>query len=177
MSKRERLLAWAVALIVGFFVADRLLISPMQVYLSDLREQADTLEQQIDEDMVLVDNRELILSRWEERKLAGLWSSPASARLNVQGQVSRVAESSGLTLNNLSAGGNLSSPPFTEVRFSLTATGELSSVAKFLQKVQQAQIPLAVLSCDIARRDDSSNRLTLRLTVSTLVLSEEEGAS
>lgn len=177
MSKREKLLIWAVALVVGFFVLDRLFVSPLQSRLSQLRADADTVEQQIDQDMVLINNSELIEARWAGRKNAGLTRDPASARLEVQAQLSKFAEAAGLTLNNLSAGGNLNSDPFSEIRFSLTASGELRSVARFLEQVQEASVPLAILTCDISRRDENSGRLTLRLTVSTLVLPAEESAS
>lgn len=169
MSKRERILVWAVALIVGFFALDRLIITPLQAHLSQLTADADDVDQQIDEARVLIDNAQLIETRWQGRVGAGLGLDPATARLRVQGQLSEFAEASGLALTNLSAGGNLNSDPFTEIRFSLTGTGELRAVTRFLQRVQEASIPLAVQTCDISRRDDSGGRLTLRLTVSTLV--------
>lgn len=177
MSKRERILVWAVALVVGFFVLDRFVITPLQAHLSQLSADADTVEQEINEAKVLIDNRELIEARWDGRVGAGLGLDPASARLRVQGQLSEFAESSGLTLTNLSAGGDLKSDPYTEVRFSLTGTGELRSVTRFLERVQEASIPLAVQTCDISRRDDSGARLTLRLTVSTLVYSGKGAGS
>lgn len=169
MSKRERILVWAVALIVGFFALDRLGITPLQTRLARLGADADAVEQEINGARVLIDNRDLILARWEGRVAAGLGLDPASARLRVQGQLSEFAETSGLSLTNLSAGGDLKSDPYTEVRFSLTGTGELRQVTRFLQRVQEASIPLAVQTCDISRRDDSGGKLTLRLTVSTLV--------
>lgn len=177
MSKRERLLIWAVALIVGFFALDRLGITPLQSRLARLRADADAVQRQINEARVLVDNRELIQTRWNGRVGAGLGLGPAEARLRVQGRLSEFAESSGLTLTNLSAGGNLNSDPFTEVRFSLTGTGDLRAVTRFLKRVQEASSPLAVLTCDISRRDDSDGRLTLRLTVSTLVYAGKGASS
>lgn len=177
MSKRERILVWVVALVVGFFVLDRLVITPIQTRLSQLKADTDTIEQRINEDMVLIDNHELIESRWDARLAVGLDHDPASARLRVQRQFSNFAESVGMTLNNLSAGGNINSSPFTEIRFSLTGTGELGSVVRFLKQVQESSAPLAVLTCDISRRDEDSGRITLRLTVSTLVLSGKEPSS
>lgn len=177
MSRREKLMIWAVVLLVGFFVLDRLIVSPLQSKLGQLRAEAEVVAQQINEGMMLIDNRELIESRWVGRVSAGLRQDPAAARLRMQGQLSAYAESAGLTLANLSAGGNLNSEPFTEVRFSLTATGDLRAVARFLKQVQEAPVPLAVLTCDISRRDEKNDRLTLRLTVSTLVLSSKEAAS
>jgi len=177
MSKRERILIWAVALLVGFFALDRLIVSPLQAHLAQLREDIDIVQEEIDGGRVLVDNRDLIETRWAERVAAGLGQDPASARLRVQGRLSEFAENAGLTLTNLSAGGNLNREPFTEVRFSLTATGELRSVARFIEQVQEASVPLALLTCDISRRDESSTRLTLRLTVTTLVYSPKEPTS
>ena len=171
MSKRERILVWVVALVVGFFVLDRFVITPLQARLAQLRTDADAVEREINEARVLIDNRELIETRWGGRMGAGLDADPASARLRVQGQLSEFAESSGLSLTNLSAGGDLKSDPYTEVRFSLTGTGDLRAVARFLERVQEASIPMAVLTCDISRREDNGGRLTLRLTVSTLVYS------
>lgn len=169
MSKRERILVWAVALVIGFFVLDRFVVTPLQARLAQLRADADAVEQEINEARVLIDNRALIEARWGGRIGAGLGLDPASARLSVQGQISEFAEASGLSLTNLSAGGDLKSDPYTEVRFSMTGTGELRSVARFLKRVQEASIPLAVQTCDISRRDEGGARLTLRLTVSTLV--------
>jgi hypothetical protein len=177
MSKRERILIWAVALLVGFFAMDRLVVTPLQAHLAQLRSDADAVEQRVDEAKVLIDNEALIHARWTGRVGAGLGLDPAGARLRVQGQLSEFAEDSGLTLTNLSSGGNLNSDPFTEVRFSVTGTGELRAVTRFLEKVQEASSPLAVLTCDISRRDDNSGRLTLRLTVSTLVYAGKGGAS
>ncbi len=177
MSKRERILVWAVAMIVGFFVLDRFCITPLQTRLAQLGADADAVEQEISAAGMLIDNRGLIEARWGGRIAAGLGLDPTSARLRVQGQLSEFAEASGLTLSNLNAGGDLKSDPYTEVRFSLTGTGELRSVARFLQRVQEASIPLAVQTCDISRRDDDAGRLTLRLTVSTLVYSGKGAGS
>ncbi|MEZ6190655.1 MAG: hypothetical protein R3C45_05110 [Phycisphaerales bacterium] len=174
MSKRERILVWAVAMVIGFFVLDRFVITPLQTHLSQLAVDADAVDQEISEARVLIDNRELIETRWAGRVGAGLGLDPASARLGVQGQLSEFAEASGLSLTNLSAGGDLKSDPYTEVRFSLTGTGELRQVVRFLKHVQEASIPLAVQTCDVSRRDDNGGRLTLRLTVSTLVYSGKE---
>lgn len=176
MSKREHLLIWSVALLVGFFALDRLGITPLQNRLNLLHVDAVVVEQQINEDRVLVDNRELIETRWAGRVNAGLGQGPAAARLRVQGQLSDFAESAGLTLTNLSAGGNLNSAPFTEVRFSLTATGDLRSVVRFIEQVQETSTPLAVLTCGISHRDGRGNRLTLRMTVSTFVFAGKEAA-
>lgn len=174
MSKRETILVWAVALLVGFFALDRLVISPMQAHLAQLKDDINAVQEDVDAGMVLIDNSELIESRWAERYTAGLDRDAASARLRVQGMLSEFAERAGLTLTNLSAGGNLGNDDFTEVRFSLTASGELRSVARFIERVQEADAPLALLTCDISRRDESSPRLTLRLTVSTLVYTPRE---
>lgn len=176
MSKRERILIWAVGLLVGFFALDRLIVSPLQAHLSELRQDINTVQEQVDEGQVLIDNRNLLEARWAGRLAAGLDADPATARLSVQGMLSEFAENAGMTLTNLSAGGNLANGPFTEVRFSLTATGELRSVTRFIQQFQEAPVPLTLLTCDISRRDESSTRLTLRLTVSTLVYTSEEPA-
>lgn len=173
MSKRERLLLWSVILVVGLFVSDRLVISPLQAKLGRLKTDADAVAQQIDEANVLIDNADLLKSRWASRQASGLKDDPAAARLNVQGKLSRAASQTGMTLNNLSAGGNLASGPFTEVRFSLTASGEMRSVVHFLEAVQEMSVPLAVLSCDVTRRSDN-NQLTLRLTLSTLIENDKE---
>lgn len=177
MSTRERILIWAVACLVGFFVLDRLVVSPLQTRLSQLSEDIDIVQEQIDEGMLLIDNRDLLESRWSQRVATGLDLDPAASRLRVQGKLSEFAEDVGLTLTNLSAGGNLGREPYTEIRFSLTATGELGAVARFIEKIQEASIPLAMLTCDISRRDESNSRLTLRLTVSTLIYTPTEPAS
>lgn len=169
MSTRERILIWAVALVVGVFVLDRLVVTPLQSRLSRLQADAELVEQRIDEGRVLIDNRELIEARWSGRVESGLGRDAAAARLDVQDELTGYAESSGLTLTNLSAGGDIKNGGFTEVRFSLTASGDLRSVAEFMRQVQEASVPLALMSCDISRRDESGRGLTLRLTVSTLV--------
>ncbi len=173
MSKRERLLMWGVILLVGMFAADRLVVSPLQSRLDRLSNDLQAEEARINEANVLIDNKQLIQSRWASRMASGLHQDPADARMAIQSRLSEAAEQTGLALNNLSAGGNLDSGSFTEVRFSLTASGELPSVARFLEKVQEMPVPLAVLTCDLSKRSDS-NQLTLRLTVSTLVLNDVE---
>lgn len=175
MSRRERILAIAVAALIGLFAIDRLVVQPLIEHFRDLSTQADDLEGQLRSARVLVDNRRIIRARWQSYREAGLEADEPTQRLRIQRALTEWAGQSGVDLANLSSGqtSRLGDQPFLEARFVVRGSGSFEAIVDFLHRLRRSPFPLRTLSCNITNPSNAEEDLSLQLTISTLRLDPE----
>lgn len=171
MTKRERYLAFGVGACVGLWALMELVVDPVLNAMDAASERLVQAEGAYIETQGLVDGRFRVERKWRGYQRAGLNESIATARLLTQQMVTRWAADAGVELATLSAGGVLEDEGFKQVRLTASLNGELEDALAFLKSLEACDLPLAVLSCDISRRDTSKSQVTLRLILSTVVLS------
>ncbi len=174
MSLRERLLVLVIVGLVGLFVLDRIVLTPVMQAWTELSESREELRVDVESAEQWI-GQELDLERkWSEYRRAGLAEDASTARRRVQEHFSEWAGQTGVRIGSLSTGGDLPRDGFREVRFTTSASGEFADIVAFLQRVEESDFPLAVQRCNVTQRDSDSAQLTLSLTVSTLVVAEED---
>jgi len=174
MTKRERYLAIGVGACVGLWALMELVVDPVLSAMDAASERLVEAEGEYIETQGLVDGRFRVERKWRGYERAGLNESIATARLLTQQMITRWASDTGVGLTTLSAGGVLEEEGFKQVRLTASLTGELEDALAFLKLLEECDLPLAILSCDLSRRDTSKSQVTIRLILSTVVLSTPE---
>lgn len=177
MNKRERLLAVIIALLVGYFVVDRLIIVPVTAHFAALDEQVTAARQRYESARVLVDNEQVLRARWQAYQQVGLAADESVVRIRVQQNLTDWSREAGFNLTTCTASRTIKGERFAEVHFIARGTGSLRSVVQLLASIHASPFPLRILSCDIASRDEKLDALTLGLTVSTICMPESDGAA
>ena len=175
MNRRERILALIVATLVGLFVLDQLVIQPVSTHLSDLSDRAEAMQDRLRQARVLMDNRELIKSRWQSYRAAGLEAAESAQRLRVQRSLNQWAAEAGVEIDSLTTGRSaaIHQNRFFETRFILRGNGGLEAVVGFLHRLRRSPFPLRVVAMDVGSRSESDERLSVQMTVSTIRLNPE----
>ncbi len=172
LSKRERLILWAMVAVACVFFGDRWVLTPLwQQYQVDV-DRAAQLERDVLKTRSLLRHRREIEARWQQRQDAGL--------------VAEVSVAEGMLLNHLEkwAGelrlGVSSMKPEREplkkgaivqlVRCRLIVSGPMESIAKFCHRLETAAFPVRVELMQISSADPQKDVLGVQFVVSTVNL-------
>ena len=177
MNKRERMLTVVIALLVGYFVVDRLLVVPLTARFAALDEQVVAARQRYEAARVLVDNAQVLRDRWQAYQQVGLAAEESVVRIRVQQNLTDWSRQAGFDLTTCTASRTIKGERFSEVHFIARGTGSLRSVVQLLASVHTSPFPLRILSCDLVSRDEKLDVLTLGLTVSTICMPEANGSA
>ena len=175
MNRRERILAITVAALVGLFFLDQFVIQPVSTRLGNMSDRADQLEDELRTARLLVNNREIIETRWQTYRAAALEADESAQRLRIQRSLNEWAAEAGLDLAALSSGrtGTIERDRFHEMRFILRGTGSLAAAVRFLHHIRRSTFPLRIVACDFGARSEEEDKLSLQLTVSTIRLAPD----
>lgn len=168
MSRREKILVFVVAGLVGLFLLDWLVIQPTWSYLRNQSAENSELETQLAKANVLLDNDELIKQRWEQVLTAGLDKSEEALRSQVQQKLSVWSAEAGFDLTTLVSGRTVEGEDFHEVQFVVSGSGSLQSTVRLLEAIQRSPVPLRLVDLDLTSRDEKVDRVSLRAVISTV---------
>jgi hypothetical protein len=168
MSKRERILAAGVAILVALFGLDRIVLQPLTDSLGQMQAEVQQLEAHLDDANLLTRNEALIEQRWRAYRLAGVADTADRARIRVQEQLTAWSQSAGLQLQSLSTGRVATGERFDQIGFTVAGTGSIKAVQRFMWSIRVAPFPLRISSSDIVCRDEQLDRLSLSLRLSTV---------
>ena len=104
MQKRERLLAGAVALLVGGWLVDSVVIQPTAAWFAAMDKSTQAATREAGEATVLIDRQARILADWRSRHAAGLVDDEDQARFRLQRTLQDSAKSSGFTITSVGGG-------------------------------------------------------------------------
>lgn len=179
MQKRERLLAGAVALLVGGWLIDSMVVQPTLAWFAATAKETQTAEREAGEANVLIDRQARILSDWRSRHAAGLIDNEDQARFRLQRTLQDAAKASGFTIS--SVGGGQLVPATQEqvydlLRLSVSGHGALDQVQRFVAALEGAAMPLKIERCELSSGDARKDALDAALTLSTRLVGENARA-
>lgn len=176
MSKREKILALGVALIVGGWLLLTWVIDPAFAAFADIDEQTEQLKQELSLARSLVDNESKIRKGWAGYEKAGLSRSMEAADAETGRALLAWADEAGLSKVKLSDGKDKvdDEQPFGELRYTVQTAGKLEQIYKLLWSIHQSPFPLRVEKCVIDVQNNDGENLQLSLSVSTLFKPEAQ---
>lgn len=175
MSKRERMLALGIALLVVIIGGYQLVVVPVLSAFDRVAVETNELRNDVNEARALVDNRERIERTWAGYRAAGLRDDEFNARARVQESITDWCRDSRLKIDRLETGRDArpdDDDRFAEITFRLTASGGVRSLQRFFEFVSTAPFPLRVVDCSITNPRAGEEGLTLVLNMSTIIDAE-----
>lgn len=174
MHKRERLLAIGVAMLVGGWVLDAVLVEPGLTWLAKLRTEARSAAADAADSGLLVDRSKQIMDRWRAWHASGVLDDEDAARFRAQQAVASAARGSSCTIDTLGGGQRIlaaQGQTYDLLRLTVSGQGSLAEVQGFLAALESAPQPLRIERCELAARDPRKDALDLSLTLSTRITS------
>ncbi len=175
MQQRERLLAGAVALLVGGWLIDSVVVQPTLAWFAAMDKDTQAATREAGEASVLIDRQARILADWRGRHAAGLVDNEDQARFRMQRTLQDAAKSSGFTIASV-GGGQLVAATQEQVydllRLSVSGHGSLEQVQRFVATLESAAQPLRIERAEVSSGDARKDALDAALTLSTRLVAE-----
>ena len=171
-NNREKLLFILVAIVLGLFAGDRLLLQP---YLGSWKKHGDNitkLKDQLNKGNRLRSRERIIRADWDSKKENSLPLDENLAQDSVLTAVRRWGTESGVSLNYTSSRPR-EEDTFTSIEGKLDITGSMSQVLRFLYQVEKDPLAIRVKSFDIDSKDNGQT-MSMGMIVSGLILTKPD---
>lgn len=175
MQKRERLLAGAVALLVGGWLIDSVAVQPTLAWFAAMDKSTQAATREAGEATVLIDRQARILADWRSRHAAGLVDDEDQARFRLQRTLQDAAKSSGFTITSVGGGqlvGATQEQVYDLLRLSVSGHGSLEQVQRFVAALESAAQPLKIERAEVSSGDARKDALDAALTLSTRLVAQ-----
>ncbi len=173
MSRRERYIAIAAAVVVGLLVLDQAALSPLLARLTEADAAIDHYQQDLARAEGLFDNRTHAQRAWRDMTGGTLLRDAPDAESQVLNRAREWAQSAGLALSSLKPERTEKERDFQKITIRATGTGTMAQIARFLYAAQTASIPLRVTDLQITARRDGQDDLALNVGLATIYTPQE----
>ncbi len=174
IKNRQQLLAIAAGVVIGLFVADKIIIGPLMSSWRARNIQIADLRKKVQDGQALI-NREMPLrDRWREMRTNTLPSNPSLAEQQVLKTVDRCASDSRAGITAINNQWKHDTDDYMTLECRVEAAGDLPTLAHFLYDLEKDPTGLKLQSVEIGARDNNGQQMTLGLQISGLVLTPQE---
>ena len=170
LSKRERYIGIATALVVGVLALDRVVVEPLLAQRDALDADIANLRQDLDRANTLFRNHRTMSRRWAELSTGQINRNASEAESQVQNAVRDWAQDAGVSLSSVTPARSDKEKDFQKITFRAAAAGGMQQIARFLYRIQEADIPVRVTDLTLSshREGGQSDELTLNLGLTTI---------
>lgn len=176
LSRRERYILILTGLVLGLLIGDRYVLTPLLDHCAELAAERDKLQAQVNRAEGVLARAEQVAPAWKKRSEAGLKADPAGAESQILHAVRDWAAEAGLDLALLKPDRSADKTPLPAIAFQATANGSMNAVARFVWRLEHAEIPLRVTELQLGSRKEGTDNLSVQLRLSTVYLPKEAPA-
>jgi hypothetical protein len=157
--------------LVGLFLLDKLVISPLTQSWKDRARQIAELEKTISQGSSLRSRGGNVRARWEDMKANTLVEDSAERKLLEAFQ--RWSDKSNISVSSIQPQWKREED-HSALECRANASGRIDALAHFIYELEKDPMALRIESMEITSRDESGQTLSLGLQVSGLVLTTPE---
>jgi len=173
LSKREKIIVWVTAVVVGVLALDWLVVGPLLTARSEASVRVSEKQDELDRAQRTFENARRVNRRWAEMVRGQLQQDASSAESAVLNGVRDWAQASRLTLTSLKPERTEKQKDFTRITFRATGFGTMEEVAGFLFQAQTAPIAVRVTDVQISSRKEGLDDLSINVGVATIHLNDD----
>jgi hypothetical protein len=172
MGTRHGWLPIAAAIVVGLFIADRFVLTPLYRTWSSRSDEIAELRASLNEAQSLLEREEAIKEQWADMNARSLPKSTGDTESLVLRSVSEWASEAGVALSGMK-------PRWSDDKESIllecraSGSGSLRSIIQFVYSIETSPLALRVDELTLASTDERGARLNLDLRLTGLVLRED----
>jgi hypothetical protein len=169
-AQRQRLLTVVTLAAVGLYIADLVVFTPLGRLWSERSARIATLRRQVSDGRALIQRESGLRDRWNQLRTNALPAEPSQAEQRLLRACDEWARSSGAQIVDRMPQWKGDEAAYQVLRCRLETSGSLSSLAQFLQRMEQGPLAVKLDSLQLMSRDPAGRQLTLGLQINGLVL-------
>lgn len=168
MTKRERLIAMVAGAAAGILLLDRVLISPMLDSHALLAARHEILLKEMSDARRLIGESRTARRQFRQWYTEGLAGDASATESQLLDALRNWSQESRLTLSSIRPDRAGQTHGLNEITLQATGEGSMQTVARFLHRLEAADMPVRIRELQLASRTDATDDLTMQLRVSTL---------
>lgn len=174
-ADRQKRLIMIVAVLVGLFLGDRIVYSPLLHLWQARQNEIKRLRLQVADGTALVRRQDIVRGRWDSMRTNTLPNNQSLAQEQMLKTIQNWAQESGVSLNAVTPQWrNSDSEDYKTLICRIDASGSIGMLARFVYDLESGPLGLKLDSADFSSRDASGRQLSLGLQTSGLVLTPKE---
>ena len=175
LSNRERVVVLLALLVVGAFLADRIVLSPLWARYQADAARADAAGQELHRVRQLLNRRPQLRAKWEQRVQAGLNEPVSRAESNLLNALEGWARQTSVSISAMRPERTTPKNGLQVVQCRLTVVGRMRSLTEYCWHLENAAIPMKIERLQLSAGDATRDSATAQLQISTVCLAEKEG--
>ena len=170
IKNRQQLLLILAATVVGVFIADRIVFTPLTNAWKARSERITDLRNRVTKGESLLKLGQDYRARWSQMRTNTLPNTPSLAEQQLLKAVNGWAQESRITLTSESPQPKRDADDYLTLQCRVEATGSLDAVARFLYAIEHDPLAVRIDTVELSTRDTTGQQLNLGLQLSGLVL-------
>jgi hypothetical protein len=172
LSKRERIILIVTLACVGLLLGSKFAYDPMKAKLDDLGMQRTSLEGELTEANLLLENLPRWQRTWKDLKANGLQNA-TETESRVFSALREWSRTAGMSVSSIKPDRISSDKGMHEMIFTVAGKGSLESVARLLWEIETAPLPVKIKDMTLGSSSDAGESMSLQLHLSALYLGPE----
>lgn len=173
---RPTLLKIVAGAVIGLWVLDSFVIEPAFHAWGEQGERITALQKKVDNGRKLLEREKIIRGRWQDMQRTNLADDNSTAGGDILNAVNRWKLASGIGLSSFNPQWQEHEDlGFDENECRVTATGDETTLGRFLYELETDAIPVNLEECEIATRNAKGTELTLTARFSFARLTADVG--
>jgi hypothetical protein len=175
LPDRQRWLVIGTAVVVGLFLLDKVLLTPLTNMWKEHSKDIVRLQKLVTDGRSSIARAAQIQREWTDMETNSLPKDPGQAGQDVYAAITSWTAANRLELTGLRSNWMKgSTDKYSRFECRIDANGNLPAFTRFLFDLEHSPMALRVDSLELSSRDDSGSKLTLGLVVSGLRLARLE---
>lgn len=174
-NKRQIILKLAAGAVVGLFLLDRLVLTPIFDSWKSSSERTAALRAKVTRGRQLLKSEASLRSRWLEMRKSALPSDDSAAENGVYKAIGRWAQESHVNLTSLTPEWRSHKEGYETFECRATAAGSQAALGRLIYELEVDPLPARLEQCDLAVRDAKGQQLNLTMKFSFIRLNEAKG--
>lgn len=176
-KNRQHLLLFGAILIVGLFLAERIVYSPLVKAWKNRSTRLSELKLKVENGDTMVQRAESLQTRWGQMRTNSLPSEAAAAESLLLGAFDRWSRSSGVSVSSIRPQWKRGDSEHMTLECRADVDGNLSQITRFLYEIERDATGVKVDRATISTRDTDGAVISMDLQVSGLQLVQNKPTS
>jgi len=176
IKNRQQLLTIGAVAVVGIFLADRLIFTPLGHAWTERSKHIEELRKKVADGNQLSNRENTLRESWNQMRTNTFPPNQSLAEQNLLRGFDKWAKDSGITLTSLSQQWKYDAEDYRTLQCRVEGGGSLKSVSRFLYELEKSPSALRLDSLEVTAHDNEGQQLTMAVQVSALVLGTQEQA-
>jgi hypothetical protein len=176
LSSREKWIGIGAVALLGALVFDQLLLSPLLIRLQVADTDVAETQRLLSRAQQVFQNSTRARKRWNELAGTSLTTDASAAESQLLNRVRDWSQGADLSLSSLKPERTEREKDFQKATIRATGSGSMQQIARFLNSIHSADIPVRISDLQITSRKEGTDDLQLQIGIATIFVPPQEAS-